>query len=75
MTIRDSRSADGAARPAICPFCHGKAVDTRATIVTVTTYWRCLECDKTWTIPSYTAVPARSPRRGPSRERSGPPRC
>jgi hypothetical protein len=25
----------------------------------VTTYWRCLECDKTWTIPSYTAVPAR----------------
>jgi hypothetical protein len=75
MTIPDSRSADGGARPAICPFCHGKAVDTRATIVTVTTYWRCLECDRTWTIPSCAAVPARSPTRGPSRERSGPPWC
>jgi len=73
MTIPDSRSADEGARPAICPFCHGKAVDTRATIVTVMTYWRCLECDRTWTIPSGAAVPARSTTRGPSRERSGPP--
>jgi hypothetical protein len=22
----------------------------------VTTYWRCLECDRTWTIPSCAAV-------------------
>ena len=50
MTILDSLSAEGGARPASCPFCHGKAVDTRATTITVATYWRCLECDRTWTI-------------------------
>jgi ribosomal protein L37AE/L43A len=52
MTIPDSPSSEGGARPARCPFCHGKAVDTRATTITVTTYWRCLECDRTWTIPA-----------------------
>jgi ribosomal protein L37AE/L43A len=60
MTSPDVRSAEGGTRPAMCPFCHGKAVDTRATIITVTTYWRCLECDRTWTIPSLAPVPARS---------------
>jgi ribosomal protein L37AE/L43A len=53
MTIPDSPSAGGGARAPSCPFCHGKGVDTRATTITVTTYWRCLECDKTWTIPSH----------------------
>jgi len=52
MTIPDSRSADEGARPAICPFCRGKAVDTHARVVDVATYWRCLACDRTWTIPS-----------------------
>ena len=52
MTISDSPSAESGARPASCPFCHGKAVDTRATTIAVATYWRCLECDRTWTIPS-----------------------
>jgi ribosomal protein L37AE/L43A len=61
MTILDSRSADGSARPAMCPFCHGKAVDTQATSITVTTHWRCLECDRTWTIAGRPSVPERSP--------------
>ena len=53
MTIPDSLSAEGGARPTRCPFCHGKAVDTRATTITVTTYWRCLERDRTWMIRSH----------------------
>jgi ribosomal protein L37AE/L43A len=44
------------ARPRICPFCNGRAVDTLAKVITVTTYWRCRECDKTWTIASQTAA-------------------
>ena len=60
MTIFDARSADRGGRPAMCPFCHGKAVDTRAAINTMTTYWRCLECDRTWTLPSRAPIPARS---------------
>lgn len=47
------------ARPTICPFCGGKAVDTLAKVITVTTYWRCRECDKTWTIASQAASPRR----------------
>jgi hypothetical protein len=60
MTIPDSRSDEGGTRPAVCPFCHGKAVDTQATIITVTTYWRCLECDRTWAIPNPALAPGRS---------------
>ena len=37
-------------RPTTCPFCKGKIIDTLAKVVTATTFWRCLECDKTWTI-------------------------
>lgn len=44
-------------RPSMCPFCGGKAVDTLAKVITVTTYWRCRVCDKTWTIASQTAPP------------------
>ena len=42
-------------RPTMCPFCKGKAVDTLAKVITVTTYWRCRKCDKTWTIASQRA--------------------
>lgn len=48
------------ARPSMCPFCGGKAVDTLAKVITVSTYWRCRECDKTWTIASQTASPRRT---------------
>jgi ribosomal protein L37AE/L43A len=41
-------------RPSLCPFCGSKAVDTLAKVIAVTTYWRCRECDKTWTIASQT---------------------
>jgi transposase-like protein len=57
ISVRDSRADECGTRPAMCPFCQGKAVDTQATIVPVTTQWRCLECDRTWTIPSRAAVP------------------
>jgi ribosomal protein L37AE/L43A len=48
------------ARPSMCPFCGGKAVDTLAKVITVSTYWRCRECEKTWTIASQTASPRRT---------------
>jgi hypothetical protein len=44
----------------MCPFCHGEAVDTQATIIGVTTYWRCLDCDTMWTIPRRAPVAAHS---------------
>ena len=37
-------------RPAMCPSCKSKVVDTLAKVITVTTVWRCRECDHTWTI-------------------------
>ena len=37
-----------------------QAVDTLAKVITVTTYWRCRECDKTWTIASQAAAPRRT---------------
>jgi hypothetical protein len=46
----------------MCPFCNGRAVDTLAKVITVTTYWRCRECDKTWTIASQTPSPRRTTR-------------
>jgi ribosomal protein L37AE/L43A len=48
------------ARPSECPFCGGKAVDTLAKVITVTTYWRCRECEKTWTIASQTPTTRRT---------------
>ena len=47
------------ARPKICPFCSGRAVDTLAKVITETTFWRCRECDKTWTIASQSPAPLR----------------
>jgi ribosomal protein L37AE/L43A len=42
-------------RPAACPFCKGKVIDTLAKVITVTTFWRCKHCDETWTIASLAA--------------------
>jgi ribosomal protein L37AE/L43A len=39
-------------RPAACPFCNSKIIDTLAKVFTVTTFWRCKQCDETWTIAS-----------------------
>ena len=58
--MSDSRVEDVVMRPSECPFCHGKAVDTLAKVITVTTYWRCRTCDGTWTIASRAPLPARA---------------
>jgi ribosomal protein L37AE/L43A len=46
-------------RPALCPFCKSKAVDTLAKVITVTTFWRCRECEGTWTIAGQNPSSAR----------------
>jgi hypothetical protein len=56
----DSRFDEEVTRPAICPFCNGKVIDTLAKVITVTTCWRCRKCDKTWTIASLAASSPRS---------------
>jgi ribosomal protein L37AE/L43A len=56
----DSRFAEGVARPAVCPFCKGRIIDTMAKVITVTAVWRCRECDETWTIASLRASSTRS---------------
>jgi uncharacterized protein with PIN domain len=42
-------------RPTVCPFCNGKVIDTLAKVITATTFWRCKQCDGTWTIASRAA--------------------
>jgi ribosomal protein L37AE/L43A len=42
-------------RPAKCPECDGKAIDTLAKVFSPTTVWRCRACDQTWTIRSHAA--------------------
>jgi ribosomal protein L37AE/L43A len=42
-------------RPTTCPFCQGKRIDTLAKAISMTTLWRCRECDETWTIASRAA--------------------
>jgi len=55
----DSRFTGTVTRPAVCPFCNGKIIDTFAKVFTATTLWRCRECDETWTIASRPPVPPR----------------
>jgi hypothetical protein len=51
----DSKANDVVARPAKCPFCNGKVISTLAKVITVTTFWRCRGCEKTWTIAGLAA--------------------
>jgi ribosomal protein L37AE/L43A len=55
MIMFESRFNEPVTRPSACPFCKGKVVDTLAKVFTVTTFWRCRECDRTWTIASLGA--------------------
>jgi ribosomal protein L37AE/L43A len=48
----ESRRTEVIERPAACPFCKGKVIDTLAKVITVTTFWRCRHCDETWTVAS-----------------------
>ena len=54
------RNADSATRPTNCPFCKGTVFDTLAKEITVTTLWRCRQCEETWTIASVEAIPPAS---------------
>jgi ribosomal protein L37AE/L43A len=48
--VRESRVDEKVLRPTACPFCKGLRVDPAAAeIVTAKTFWRCRECDQTWT--------------------------
>jgi ribosomal protein L37AE/L43A len=53
------RSNEEISRPTTCPFCEGKRVDTLAKTITVTTLWRCRDCEQTWTFASRAASPRR----------------
>ncbi len=55
----DSQFTGPVTRQTNCPFCKGRIVDTLAKVITVTTMWRCRECEQTWTIASLSAA---SPR-------------
>jgi ribosomal protein L37AE/L43A len=37
-------------RPATCPFCNSRGVDTLAKEITTNTLWRCRGCASEWTI-------------------------
>jgi ribosomal protein L37AE/L43A len=47
-------------RPTMCPFCKSKVLDALAKVITATTFWRCRDCDGTWTIASPGTSPERS---------------
>ena len=47
-------------RPAACPFCQSPTVDTLAKVFTVKTFWRCRECEQTWTIEGRAALEPKS---------------
>ena len=49
-------TTDAVTRPAACPYCKGKAVDTLAKLFTVKTMWSCRKCDRTWTIAGLAAA-------------------
>lgn len=55
----ETRFSEVVKRPTECPFCKGKSIDTLAKVITVSTFWRCKNCDGTWTISSRAAASAR----------------
>jgi hypothetical protein len=57
--MHDSRFDEIVTRPAVCPFCKGRIIDTLAKVITTMTLWRCLKCHQTWTIASLPAASAR----------------
>jgi ribosomal protein L37AE/L43A len=46
-------------RPTVCPFCKGTRFDTLAKVITTSTFWRCRDCEGTWTIASQPPSPTR----------------
>lgn len=60
--MSDPRFTQTVERPTACPFCHGKVFDTLAKVITVTTFWRCRQCEGTWTIASLAPPAPPRPR-------------
>ena len=58
MTTMSLLSDTSVGRPTACPFCKGKVIDTLAKVMSVLTSWRCLNCQRTWTIASLLKTPA-----------------
>lgn len=58
----DSRPADAVSRPTACPYCNGKIIGTLAKVISVTSVWRCRECEQTWTIAGLAASSRRTNR-------------
>ena len=58
--VRDPRYDEKVLRPTVCPFCKGRRFDPAlAKIVTAKTFWRCRDCDQTWTIANVRESPTR----------------
>jgi ribosomal protein L37AE/L43A len=53
----ESRFTEQVQRPAHCPFCKSKIIGTLAKVITANSFWRCRECEKTWTIAGQPATP------------------
>jgi len=60
-TMAESRPDSAVTRPATCPSCQGRVIDTLAKVITPETRWRCRGCDHTWTVAQTAA--ARNPAR------------
>ena len=60
----ESRDGDHpVTRPAACPFCKGRIIDTLAKVISDSALWRCRQCGETWTIAGLARSSSRvSPR-------------
>ena len=57
--MSEPRGNQAVLRPIECPFCKGKRFDTLAKVITTMTFWRCRDCEGTWTIASQQASKTR----------------
>ena len=55
-TLVESRLDTAVTRPANCPSCNGRAIDTLARVITPQTCWRCRGCEHTWTLAATAAA-------------------
>jgi ribosomal protein L37AE/L43A len=59
--MAESRVTPAVLRPTMCPFCKGTRFDTLAKVITAMTFWRCRDCEGTWTIASQPPPRTRLP--------------
>jgi len=53
--MSNSLPSNTTTRPAACPECHSKIIETLAKVLTVNSLWRCRSCEATWTMASQAA--------------------